>query len=350
MAISPKKNLAVDVANTDGVYSNIRYNATLHKALDFSNIGIPNGTINGADAGNAKFLRQFHQTRIFIQARNNFAMHHHTERQNYNTTYLISANLPQKVSYGIESQWEKPLGALSTQFNALMQLGTSIAADQGWLKQGVSGVNKATTFYIWSGSKNFNMQLDIPVIDDNYGTHRVGDIATNLTEALEFLGSLVLPSYANGAGFYLPPPSPLGGTITLSKDTKFTINNPTHCRIMVQLGGILLIDNCIVTSVRVEYPNTKTQILHYYPSGIEPGSSGRAYLAPLLATVHINLMTIDSLTAQTYSKMLWLKQQDETGNMSANVEELIKAAGQSVNAIWNSAKNAFSNNGQEQGG
>ena len=68
MAISPKKNLAVDVANTDGVYSNIRYNATLHKALDFSNVGIPNGTINGADAGNAKFLRQFHQTRIFIQS------------------------------------------------------------------------------------------------------------------------------------------------------------------------------------------------------------------------------------------------------------------------------------------
>ena len=347
MAISPKKNLAVDVANTDGVYSSIRYNATLHKALDFSNIGIPNGTINGADAGNAKFLRQFHQTRIFVTGS---MPYHHTNKPQQSATWLISANLPQSVSYKIASQWKKPLGEFGTGFNAIMQLGSSLAAEKGWfgLEQGFSGVNKATTFHIWSGSEPLSLQLTIPVIDDNYGTHQVGDIATNLTEALEFLGSLVLPSNANNTGFYVPPPSPLAGTIKNGDKTLFSIHNPNWCRIMVQLGGILLIDNCIITGVNVEYPNTKTQILHYYPSGIEPGSSGKAYLTPLLAKVSITLQTLDALTANVYSKMLWLKPQENSGVMNADIKPLWEGMKTGGNQLMNWAMGG--SNGQEQGG
>ena len=93
---------------------------------------------------------------------------------------------------------------------------------------------------------------------------------------------------------------------------------------MVQLGGIMLIDRCIITGVDVNYPNTKTLIKHNYRSYLT-GASEQTYLAPLLAEVTIHVETIEAMTAHTYSNMLWLKQQAGTGNMSGQVNAWFEA-------------------------
>ena len=307
MSIKERVNAAVNVANTDSVYTGIRRQTSLHKALDFSNIGIPEGTIDGAKAGDERYLRQFHQTRIFVTGFN--AMRHHDEYFG-STTYLISANLPDKLKYGVGSKWEQPLSSFgNAHTNALMQLGSALGNATGWLpNSGVSGINRATTMKIWGGSEPLKLQLTIPVVDDNYGTNSAGGISTNFVEALEFLGCLCLPSRPAELGFYKPPPSPLGIDIKLTSQKTVGITNPTSGRIMVQLGGILLIDNCLIEKIDVDYPNTKTQIKHTYSQN-SVGSSGSSYLTPLLASITITLTTVEAMTSEIFSKMLWLKPQ-----------------------------------------
>ena len=86
-------------ADLEIAYGQMRTDTTMHKALDFSNIGMPSKVVNGAIVPSAeKHLRQYHQTRIFIY---NFgAMRGHGSSFGPQT-YLISANLPETLSYKI---------------------------------------------------------------------------------------------------------------------------------------------------------------------------------------------------------------------------------------------------------
>ena len=57
---------------------------------------------------------------------------------------------------------------------------------------------------------------------------------------------------------------------------------------------------------------------HIDEGDTNPGYSNQGdstYLTPLLAVLNINLTTAEALTAQTYSNMLWLKQQGDQGKM-----------------------------------
>ena len=92
---------------------------------------------------------------------------------------------------------------------------------------------------------------------------------------------------------------------------------------MVQIGGILLVDRCILKKVTVEYPNTKTLIKHTYPQGIRPGETGTSYLTPLLAKVTITFSTIEAMTSDLYSRMLWLKPQESAGTLSSDAIKLL---------------------------
>lgn len=297
-------------ADLEIAYGQMRTDTTMHKALDFSNIGMPSKVVNGAIVPSAeKHLRQYHQTRIFIY---NFgAMRGHGSSLGPQT-YLISANLPETLSYKIGSKWEAPLSFLgNVKFNAAMQIlsGSNLGKAVNFDKLGaVSGVHRASTLKIWSGAEPLSLRLDIPVIDDNYNTNRQnGGISTNLTEALEYLGCLCLPAGISNTGFYTPPPSPLSGSVGF-KDLKFSFSTTNYARIMVQIGGILLIDRCVIKGIEVTYPKTKTLIKHNYASNLT-GASNQTYLAPLLAKVNIEVETIEALTANTYSNMLWLRQQ-----------------------------------------
>lgn len=313
---------AEEVVSTEGtaLYEQWSKSATNHKALDFSNIGMPLTAPGGANAGDEKHLRQFHQTRIFIE--NYGEMRHHTEQKQMSSTYLISANLPESFSYGIGSKWSAPLSDFGgSTFNMLMQLGGSVVRQlpiEGL--DGVkdaSGIHRAAHLLIWGGSEPLEFSLTIPVIDDNYGTKTVNDISTNLVEALEFLGCLCLPGGTNAAGFYTPPPSPLNVNIGITDGFDLNMNS-NFARIMVQIGGILLVDRCILKKVSVEYPNTKTLIKHTYPQGIRPGETGTSYLTPLLAKVTITFSTIEAMTSDLYSRMLWLKPQEGAGTLSSD--------------------------------
>lgn len=290
----------------DHIYSSISSNSEVHKSFDFSNVAIfadNSGHIGTDDAD----YRHFHQMRIYIQIPEYLRK---TNMELSNTsTLLLTSNLPESISYSLGSNWEKPLSFGSAATNLLMQLGGSA------MGLGGSGVPRAASLRIWSGSEPLSLQLKIPVIDDG----KTGS-NTNLMEALEILGMLVLPTL-NGS-FYTPPPSPLNATITFAKDPidhsqkgSINLNTGKVGRIMVQLGGILLIDNCVIESVSVNYPNTKAMIMHDYAglTDVNYGNTGSKFLHPLLAEISLKISTIETTTANTYAKMLWAKPQGGSG-------------------------------------
>lgn len=320
---------------TDNPKQGIHY----HKSLDFSNVGMP--TMNSkAGTNGTKYLRQFHQTRLYIMDYGGILNHTEEEAQT-SRTYLISANLPEQFSYQVGSDWSQPFGSFtSDKVNALIQLGGH------QLLNDISGTDfgenfqstnaRISTIMAWNGSKPLSLSLRIPVIDDghpNDSTTGVG-LRTNLVEALEFLGSLCLPKQNKSLlGFYQPPPSPYDFNYTYTNDKGAEQNRTysgNHARIMLQLGGMLLVDNVIVKGIKVDYPNTKTMIRHWYKDGINPGASGSSYLTPLLANVTIDITTSEALTAQTYSKMLWLKTQEDQGSFSTSDAEAADIANKAL--------------------
>ena len=268
-----------------------------HRSFDFSNINV-----------NSSYYKQFHQTRIYVKDFQGMTRNG-TPIGGKNSTYLISSNLPDSFSYGIGSEWASPLSDIFAGVgNLAMQIGSDIANQAGLTSIGEnirSGINRAAHFLIWNGAKPLEIQLKIPVIDDNSYQSQANGVETNLKDALEFLGCLCLPKLSGSLGFYAPAPSPLDLKIVYpSKDgaSKSVNFSPNKARIMVQIGGMLFIDNCIIKSVNVSYPNTKALMLRNNQS-----------LSPILAEVTINISTIETMTTDTYTKMLWLKQQDDQG-------------------------------------
>lgn len=298
----------------DDLYQVVRDNKALHKSFDFSNVGLTSGYNNGN-----KNLRQFHQTRIFISDFGSM-LSHGNRNGNTSNTYLLSANLPESFTYNVGSSWSQPLGIFggNSQTNMLMQtLGDEFSsivpnANAADFK---SGTNRLTTLQVWDKSEPLKLSLKIPVLDDGHSSAATQTgVNTNLVEALEFLGSLALPQESGKLGFYAPPPSPLTGSIKVWKNKTLDLS-ATYAHIVVQIGGILLIDRCIIEKITVEYPNTKTMIRHNYYQG-QVGDYGNDYLTPLLAIVTINLSTVEALTANTYSRMLWLNSQQGQGNIA----------------------------------
>lgn len=315
--------------NFDTIYSDLINNQSkgvrYHKSLDFSNVGMPT-VASKAGTDGVKFLRQFHQTRLYIQDYGGILRH---SEQDVATceTYLISANLPEQFSYKIGSKWSQPFGSFtSDKVNALLQLGGhQLINDMTSTNFGdnfQSTTARISTIMAWNGSEPLSLNLRIPVIDDGHPNESTtgSGLRTNLVEALEFLGSLCLPKGEKSAlGFYQPPPSPYD----------FSFNSKTysgnHARIMLQLGGMLLVDNVIIKGISVDYPNTKAMIRHWYKEPTtNAGASGSSYLTPLLASVNIDITTSEALTAQTYSKMLWLKTQTDQGSFKTTTAEAKK--------------------------
>lgn len=289
-----------------------------HKSLDFSNVGNYDNNQTG------KAFRQFHQTRIYVKTANDL-MYGHGKQNTKDNTYLISANLPEMVNYRIGSAWTNPLSGFG---GPLMSVMTSLLkgglGDSKYIPDSL--YNRFQTVQVWNGSSPLNMSITIPVIDDgSYDNIKQIGQNTNFSEALEFLGALCLPAKVSRVGgktveekfgFYTPPPSPIKLQVSWLKDDGsekvLKINNSNYARIMIQLGGMLLIDNCIITSVNVNYTNTKALIRHSYSREQNAGSP-LDYLTPIIASVTINFSTIEAITAGDYSKMLWLRHQDYMG-------------------------------------
>lgn len=290
----------------DSIYKTHRHNRTAHKCLDFSNVNIP----DSANGGRIDF-RKFHQTRIFVQEFG--GMQGHCKNQGVGT-FMITANLPKTIQYNLTSKWSAPLDFMQSKYaNLAAQF---LAPKLGVADQIPSTANRATTIQVWEGAEPLELQLTIPVIDDG-----VTDSHTNLVEALEYLGSLVLPGQGSDLGFLTPPPSPSSFSFRYGsgKDQRISFRNVTTGRITVLLGGILLLDNMIMDQIIVNYPNTKAMVRHDYTGfGNAVGTgAGQQYLTPLLAEVTIKIKTVEALTKETYSRMLWLKPQRGSGDVDA---------------------------------
>ena len=313
----------------DIIFANVEKSpnrAYLHKAFDFSNValfatndsGIGTNDLEktGIRSNDNSSFRRFHQMTMYIQVP--VTNRHANSVQTGYETIIITSNLPETISYDVGSDWGAPLNFGDATTNLLMQMvGSKVGLN--------SGVSRVTTMRIWTGSKPLSLNLKIPVIDDGGS-----DTRTNLVEALEILGSLALPR-VGGAGFYTPPPSPLRANLSYATG----INNETgrpegkghinfaaggaYGRIMLQLGGILLVDNCIIEGFSVNYPNTKAMIRHDYYRLEDFGTTGRYYLHPLLAEVTLKVSTIEAMTADFYSKMLWARDQRDAGAASVDL-------------------------------
>lgn len=316
-------NQVMDDFHADTSRIHKKTSASTFKALDFSDAAIyGKGDNEGIVTTEDEKFRHFHQMRIFIQKGR--TIKHGAD--SYEQTMIV-CNLPEQIQYTLNSKWGNPIKfGDEGLFNLLMQVGSkqlNINAPSGTLR--------ASTLKIWQNTDPLTLNLQIPVIDDGASVS-----GTNLVEALEILGSLVLPRKDEDKWFYTPPPSPLDINITYSslnpykdkEDTPRSINLATRneARIMIQLGGVLLIDNCIIESLTVQYPNTKAQILHDYSEipGDKPdfGTTGHKYLHPLLAVINLKVSTLEALTANTYSNMLWAKPQSGEGHYDGNLSHI----------------------------
>lgn len=307
--------------STNSLFSgSMSSNCSLHKSFDFSNINI----------GSSQY-KQFHQTRIYVKDFQGMTTGG-SQVGGKGSTYIISSNLPESFNYAIGSEWGNPLSDIFKGVgNLVMQFASSAAMQAGGTigkigSQFRSGINRAANFLIWNGAKPLEIQLKIPVIDDNSYQSGCGNVKTNLKEALEFLGCLALPNLDGSLGFYTPAPSPLQLTVKYNGNN-YTLS-PNKARIMVQIGGILFIDNCIIKGVSVSYPNTKALMRK------DDGS-----LSPVLAEVTITITTIETLTSRTYTKMLWLKQQPDQGNFKLDVDQILEQGKKVGNALWEGGKN-----------
>ena len=311
----------------DNIYKTYRKNRNAHKSLDFSNVNMPEST------GSSRVdFRKFHQTRIFVQGFGGMQSHGATT----GGTFMITGNLPDSITYNLESNWSAPLDMFNSDW---VNLATQFVAPKIGLGSDLpSGNNVATTIFVWKGGKPLELQLTIPVIDDG-----VTDSHTNLVEALEFLGSLVLPGQASRLGYLTPPPSPSGFSFRYGKDkdSQLTFANVSPGKITFQIGGILLLDNMIVKSVKVEYPETKALIRHNYRGfGTAVGTgTGQEYLTPLLAKVTMTIQTVEAITKEVYSRMLWLKPVGsaivKAADFPATVDAAYNAGATAVNGIVN---------------
>lgn len=342
-------------------------NTTYHKSLDFSNRGfkyINNGygasgnldaTIENSDD---YYLRAFHQMRIFIEVPAGMQAiinHHGKNLGGSNTTFLISSNLPETVSYQVRSNWSAPLSGFNIPLiNALtMMIDNALPPSFGKYVPD-SLINRVQTIQVWNGVDPLQMQLTIPVLDDSHNGD--GNISTNLAEALEILGSLALPTYneTEKFGFYTPPPTPYEinfkkgakGLATMGNENKSETKrlfSKNHAKIMIQLGGMLLIDNCIIRGIRVTYKDTKSQLLHKYTRWGEK-NAGFKYLLPQLAEVTLDISTVEAMTSQVYSRMLWCRRQSDMGKGEFDMAPLLEFA-DSKNKNSNQQQDTSNNGG-----
>lgn len=232
--------------------------------------------------------------------------------KNANIGRLITSSLPEQLAYKIGGKWEKPIKLTG---------GSLINA----VVQNVTGGKFSTTFavdttQVWMGTEPLEMVFKIPIFDDS-GTNS----GINYQEALDCFSEAILPEL-NSAGSYSNIPGPnildiLGGTmgdknVWLQNQTKnvfdtfsdFIGDNKARRwdRITVQVGGILLMDWCIIKDIKVTFPNTKAMVLHDWTHIQSDLRSGQ--LHPLLAQIEVTVATAKGITRSNFKRMLQLQE------------------------------------------
>jgi hypothetical protein len=242
---------------------------------------------------------------------------------------ILTMALPNKVKYSFGGRWQNQFASLSGGSEALVG-----GLAQSLTNGSFNGAFDISTASAWVGAQELSMILSFPVFDDVETNSGI-----NYQEALALLAEATLPSVSSLTGAYTKLPGPTvfnqlttnnqGGEANkiakAAKEAVQTIDgwfgnalsgafewiaegadlqpNPWQ-RITLQLGGVLLLDWCIIKRVSVEFPNTKHQVLHSWPEG----SVRHQHLQPLLANIEVEIATAQGLTVDKFKDMLQLSE------------------------------------------
>lgn len=220
--------------------------------------------------------------------------------------YILTANLPKNVTYKIGNRYTTPLAFTSNAgLNLLMQSFSGEFSSSG---ASYSGIPRASTAQIWSGPEPLTLQFDIDVIDDTDSSSRA-----NFQECLKYLGEYVLPSYD---GKFLYTNVPYGANLSISYRNKAgnlsSFGGGSGKYIDVLVGGMLYCQYLALRSMTVTYANNKAMLLHNWDK------LGGARLLPMTAKISLELMTVEGLIANTYTKMLMLNSNDPNKDRQYN--------------------------------
>ncbi len=264
---------------------------------------------------------------------------------------IITSSLPESFTYSIGGVYNNPI-----------QLGGSdfAKAVTAAFTSNTKGLSfNADTSLIWQSPKRMEIIFKIPIFDDSGSGTNI-----NYQEAIELFSEAILPQVGED-GLYRSIPGPniiralryratneSGGVATIAaqkiddavirgqfvrdKDnniigkTKLSqlINSEGQLwdRISVQVGGLLLLDWCVIKDLKVTFPNTKAQVLHDFRSkskkrdsegnlisnkarsgntSLEDGTRFKAHLQPIQAELEVTVSTVMGMTRATFRDMLY---------------------------------------------
>lgn len=233
---------------------------------------------------------------------------------------VIASMLPESFTYTIGGKYGTPVKfGQSEMVSAFFQ---ELSNGNLSLQYGVD------TAQIWNSTKQMDIVFRIPVFDDSgTGTH------INYQEAIDLFGEAILPEIgADGQYESTPGPSIITAleyrashgkhtrassffkdiTTATAFGTLATVGGTQKHwdRISVQVGGMLLMDWCIIKDLKVTFPNTKAMVLHNYrtPKGasMHNGYDYYAHLQPLQAELEVTVSTVMGITRMTFKDMLYL--------------------------------------------
>lgn len=256
-------------------------------------------------------------------------------------SFVLQAQLPQQIGYTISSTYTEPLSFASS---SIANMAAQMFGRGGQYFPSASA--RVSTLKMWEKSTPITLDLEIPLLDDGIS----GD-GTNYMECIDLLSRLVLPQYdgdESKLGMYTPPPSPLALDLKYSKSQDSLRLSSERTRLMLQLGGMFLMDHCILESMTITYPNTKAQIRHDY-SSIQNGTFRNNFLLPIMATLKIKISSVEGMTYDTFAKMIGLHAQKDAGLIKADLTQ----AADMAKSFWDKGvsmlKPTESNNGTEIG-
>lgn len=300
-----------------------------YRTLDFSSVGMFG--LDGSNAADVE-LRRWHQMVMYLYTKDSSLATYNNEGKN---EFIIASNLPTNFSYGLSSNYNQPLSSFSN-------IGTGIT---NMLAQGFGGSNvlQAGSIAVWSGSSPLNITVTIPVLDDGWEGDNQNGFSTNFMEALEVLSGFCLPSSPYGsmsdtgekdnkiqravkAHALRAPPTPVSLDIKYGKKKDQQLNaSGNFGYITVQFGGMLLVQQCILRSMTITYPNTKAMIKHQYSGSTYyskvHGGGKKHFLTPIIAELTLNFFVPVAMTKDMYRDMLWSNSAAKTSNFSYDTSD-----------------------------
>lgn len=239
---------------------------------------------------------------------------------------IITAQLPNSFRYNISGNWSEP-------FKSVLDF-SKFGANNGVTSMATNGQNSLmfglATMSVWESPNPLEIQLTLSCIDDiGTGTQQ------NTLEAIDILSRWALPYQINKWGMYSGMPGPQVPPITLhynkydekgnlvqkNGDTaELTVaNKKDSTRLTVMIGGMLLMDYCILKSIDVNYVNTKAQYLHDYKySSFGNNIDAGIRLLPVRCDITLTFKTIMGLTQTNFKNMLALRENNNPANMGLN--------------------------------